>query len=87
MISDNDVEKSPPNAVQSFIMGGVSAAQNSLKPHRTSILSDVAHVLGCHVDALRFLIEPSQDDNAVFDFPDSERRRTIRRDNHLNIAE
>ena len=87
MQSSHDTEDMPPSAAQSFIIGGVSAAQNSFKRQKTGILSDVAHVLGCSVEALRFLIEPSHDDHTVFDFPDSERRRHIARENHLNIAE
>ena len=87
MRSHDDTENMPPNATQSFIMGGVNAAIHSSQNQKINILSDVAHVLGCHVDALRFLIEPSEDDNSAFDFPDSQRRRRIRGYNALNIAE
>ena len=73
--------------MQSFVMGGISAAKHSDTSQRTGILTDVAHALGCTADALRFLIEPSEAANSDFDFPDSERRRHIASINQLNIAE
>ncbi|WP_371396856.1 hypothetical protein [Fretibacter rubidus] len=85
MEADADIQ--PPNPEQSFIIGGISAAQHSNNAHKGGILADVAHVLGCSVEALGFLIDPSPHSNSDFDFPDAERRRFIGRENHLNIAE
>lgn len=84
---DDEVVLHPPNPAQSFIIGGISAAQHSNKAQKGGILSDVAHVLGCSVEALAFLIGPSPSENSDFDFPDAERRRFVGRQNHLNIAE
>lgn len=84
---DDELLSQPPSPAQSFIIGGISAAQHSDRAQKGGILSDVAHVLGCSVEALGFLIGPSKSDNRDFDFPDAERRRFVGRENHLNIAE
>ena len=82
--------QSDPAADVVFIAGGLKAALNCLKPVRKSVISDVSKALNCEPEDLEFLFTDSADakvDLTIFDFPDSERRRQIIRNNFLDAAE
>lgn len=73
-----------------FISGGIKAAMNTPHAVRQKIMSDVSEALNCTSAELAFLFsgcEPQIDDTSIYDFPDSERRRRVIRENRLDAAE
>ena len=81
------VEVAPRSDV-TFISAGIKAAQNSQTEVRDMVLEDVSQALACAPKDLEFLFSPTDDDdNEVYDFPDSERRRKVISYNNLDAAE
>lgn len=73
-----------------FITGGIKAAMNTSPSVRNKIVKDVSEVLNCTPLELEFLFggtEADADEATIYDFPDSERRRRIIRENRLDAAE
>ena len=71
-----------------FVAAGIKAAQNSRLATRQSVVSDVCQALSCQPNDLEFLFGAANDDDeTVYDFPDSERRRMVIRYNNLDAAE
>lgn len=70
-----------------FIQGGLRAARNSPPSIRETVMNDLSHIMGCSTESLEFLFGSDQDDKSIYDFPDSERRRQVIRDNKLDAAE
>ena len=72
-----------------FVAAGIKAAQNLPRKHRRSVVIDVCQALRCKPHDLEFLFDAANDDDdeTVYDFPDSERRRMVIRYNNLDAAE
>lgn len=79
-----------PSADVKFILGGLKAAQNSQRSVRENVMIDVSKALNCDPKDLDFLFAGSHESDShasIFDFPDSERRRSIIRNNVVDAAE
>lgn len=77
-----------PRADVSFISAGIKAAQNSQTEVRDLVLEDVSQALACTPKDLEFLFKSTEEDeNTIYDFPDSERRRKVIAHNNLDAAE
>lgn len=72
-----------------FITGALRAAKNSSPEIRQKILSDIQTFTNTSASAVEFMFAPNNDNNdhSVFDMPDSQRRRKLICDNHLDAAE
>ena len=72
-----------------FMAGALRAAKNSPPAIREKILADLQDHVDYDASELAFLFDGETDhnDHALYDFPDSERRRKIIRDNRLDAAE
>lgn len=78
------------NAEVVFVSGGLKAAMNTPPSVRQKIIHDVSEALNCSPLELEFLFSGTgtdADEASIYDFPDSERRRRIIRDNRLDAAE
>jgi len=88
-ITEPKVVRSESNAETVFMAGAVRAAQNSPPEIRNRILSDIQTYTDTPASQLDFMFGSDNDNNdhAVFDMPDSERRRKIIKENFLDAAE
>lgn len=83
-------DQSASTADVAFVTGGLKAALHSHNAVRKNVMSDVSRVLNCDPQELDFLFgetAATSNDNDVFDFPDSHRRRRVIRNNFLDAAE
>lgn len=92
-LSDQADEQEPisrkPSADVLFMSGAIRAAQNSSPVIRQKILQDISRHVDVSPQSLEFMFtsEHNNSDRAVFDFPDSQRRRKIILENYLDAAE
>ena len=72
-----------------FMAGAMRAARNSSPSVRAKIMADIEALTSTSSETLAFMFSFDNDNNdhAVFDFPDSERRRLIIQNNRLDAAE
>lgn len=72
-----------------FLSGALRAAKHASPSVRQKILSDIQTYSNTDPAEVEFLFGSNNDNNdhAVFDFPDSDRRRQYIRDNLLDAAE
>lgn len=72
-----------------FVAGAMRAAKHTSPEVRAKILEDVQAFTQTPPEHLGFMFATDNDNNdhAVFDMPDAERRRQIIRDNFLDAAE
>lgn len=72
-----------------FFHGAIKAAQNSSPKVRDKILTDLGVMMNCDPAQFQYLFDAQNDhhNHSFYDFPDSERRRLIIRNNRLDAAE
>ncbi len=72
-----------------FMAGALRAAKHSSPKIRQKILNDISAYSSIPANEVAFMFASDNDNNdhAVFDFPDSERRRLCIRNNMLDAAE
>lgn len=72
-----------------FLTGALKAAKNTPPRIREKVLMDIQAIMKCSAEELEFMFSAHNDnsDHSVYDFPDSERRRMIIRNNNLDAAE
>lgn len=72
-----------------FIQGAIRAARNVKPELREKLMRDLSMALACSPAELEFLFEQGEDidPRELYDFPDSERRRRVIRENRLDAAE
>ena len=74
LMFESDVSDYPPSQAQTFILGGIQAARAVKLESQSNVLTDIAMVMGCEIEALQFLISDRQDaSEGVIDFPDASR--------------